>query len=60
MRAQVQAKPGLRDLKPGLQNPKPVSGTYPPLPKMREAACGEIALPVWDSLGGPKAEPPRR
>ncbi len=43
--------------------PEPKIRQPPSIPfvhRVREVACGEIALPVWDSFGGPKNEPPRK
>ncbi len=45
--------------KPGLREPKPTVDIKTPVPFVREAACGEIALPVWETHGGPVSEPIR-
>ncbi|MEW6722411.1 MAG: hypothetical protein AB1324_04060 [Candidatus Micrarchaeota archaeon] len=57
------SKPGLKTPKPETRDPKPTS----PLPEAfinahsgPVRACGEIALPVWEIYGGPKAEPAKR
>ena len=47
--------------KPGMAGKsKPTVETKTPAPQIREVVCGEIALPVWETHGGPKAEPPRK
>ncbi|MFN7991383.1 MAG: hypothetical protein U0R44_04475 [Candidatus Micrarchaeia archaeon] len=54
------SKPGLRGPEPPVQAPKPTPETRIGPPRVKEIACGEITLPVWDIHGGPKAEPPKR
>ncbi len=59
-RKPLDSKPGLRDPKRETGNSKPAVESWPPVPRVIEKACGEIALPVWDCFGGPVCEPPAK